>query len=62
MKTDVVDHLQRQWMACDKEKQALLRENERLKAELTEVQRKQKIALDNAYADGYEAGKQDAMK
>jgi len=44
-------------MACDKGKQVLLRENERLKAELIEVQRKQKVALDNAFADGYETGK-----
>ena len=57
MKTDVLDHFQRQWMACDKGKQVLLRENERLKAELIEVQRKQKVALDNAFADGYETGK-----
>lgn len=62
MKTDVVEHLQQQWHACYKEKEALSVEVQRLKEELSVLQRKQKIALENAYVAGYEAGRADAHK
>lgn len=62
MTTDVVEYLQRQWIACDEKNQALRREIKRLEGEMAEWQRKQQIALTNAYADGYEAGQQDARR
>jgi len=59
---NTLDHLQRKWTACYQEKQALQREIEWLKGELAEFERKKKIALDNAYENGYEAGRADARK
>ncbi len=60
--TNALDHLQQKWSECYRENKALQQEIERLKTEMTEIQRKQKIALDNAYENGYEAGRADAMK
>lgn len=42
--------------------QTALRENERLRQQLTEMERRHKIALNNAYKDSYEAGLLDAWK
>ncbi len=62
MRADPLEQLAQKWHDCYEEKQALARELEGLEAELAEVQRRQKIALDNAYADGYEHGFQDGKK
>ena len=62
MKNNNRDHLQTEWNACHQENQQLKAENERLKQQLEEVRRRQKIAIDNAYADGYFAGQVDARK
>lgn len=62
MTNNVVDHLQAKWSACDQENQRLIAENRLLKQQLEEVQHRLKIALDNAYAEGYMAGQADARK
>jgi hypothetical protein len=55
-----LDHLQQKWSECYRENQALLREIEWLKGEMAEIRRKQKIALNKIYANGFEVGKVDA--
>jgi hypothetical protein len=47
--TSALDRLQQKWTEYYRGNQALLRE----------ISRKQKVALDNVYADGSEAGKVD---
>ena len=60
--TNVVDHLQAKCTACHKQTQALLKQLNQLQGELTELKQRQKIAIDNAYADGYRDGCADATK
>jgi hypothetical protein len=62
MRVDPLEHLSQKWHDCNKEKQALFRIINRLQAEMDELQRKHKIALDNAYEEGYEHGQIDARK
>jgi hypothetical protein len=42
--------------------QALKQENEQLKTQVAEFERRQQIAIQNAYADGFEAGNEDTFK
>jgi hypothetical protein len=58
----VVDHLQQKWQECYQENQKNQVEIERLQEELAEAQRRHKIALDNAYAEGYEHAQADARR
>ena len=62
MNTNIVDHLQSKWNACYQENELLRAELERVQQEFAEMKRRQKIALDNAYASGYEAGHEDARR
>jgi hypothetical protein len=62
MSTNIIDHQQAMWSACDKENQQLKAENERLSQQLADIQGKQKIALDNAYANGYTAIQAEMLK
>ena len=59
---DPLEQLANKWHDCYEDKQALFREMERLETEMAEMQRKQKIALDNAYEDGYEHGLADGKQ
>jgi hypothetical protein len=42
--------------------QDLKQENAQLKEKLTEFQRRQEIAVKNAYEEGYNAGREDTLK
>ncbi len=53
------EYLMKKWRACDQEKQSLLRQIDALKTELAEADRKREIAVTNAYAEGYDAGRAD---
>ncbi len=67
--SDIAEKLAAQLLVCQDEREMLRSEIgrmktqlERLRAQLIELERKQKVALDNAYAEGYRAGKNDAGK
>ena len=63
MKTTYVpDIFKKHWHAALDEYERIIAENERMKRELAEMDRKAKIALNNAYADGYAAGQADKRK
>jgi cell division protein FtsL len=55
-------YLTKKWREADKQVQSLKQETEQLKSQVAELQRRQQIAIQNAYTDGYEAGKEDALK
>jgi hypothetical protein len=42
--------------------QALRQENDQLKAKIAEFERRQEIAVKNAYEEGYNAGRDDILK
>jgi flagellar biosynthesis/type III secretory pathway protein FliH len=60
--TQIEAHLTQKWREADKLVQELKRENEQLKTQVAEFERRQQIAVRNAYADGFEAGKEDTFK
>jgi hypothetical protein len=62
MRVDPLEQLAAKWHDCYEEKQALFRIIERLEAQIDEMSRKHKIALDNAYEEGYEHGFCDGKK
>jgi len=57
-----LDHLQEKWTACYAERQALEEEVKTLRAELAEADRKRQIAARNAYEDGFNAGREEALR
>jgi len=62
MTNKIVNDLQAQWDACSTENQQLKAENTLLKQQLEAMQHRLKIALDNAYVEGYMAGQADVRK
>ena len=50
------------WRNLFQENQAYRNEIRRLNEELDKVQRRQKVAVENAYSDGYQAGKEDGQR
>ncbi len=62
MPGNTTDHPQTNWRDCFQENQAYRNEIRRLNEEVAELQRKQRIAIDNAYAEGYEDAKEDAQR
>ena len=59
---NALDHLQQKWRDCYTEKQTLEREVTALRAELAEADRKRQIAVQNAFEEGFNAGREDAQQ
>jgi hypothetical protein len=55
-------HLTKKWREADKQVQELKRENEQLRTQLAEFERRQQIGMQNSYEEGYEAGYNDSAK
>ena len=62
MTTNALDHLQQKWRECYEQQQTILRENTELRAQLAEAEHKRKIAVQNAYDDGFKAGHEETIK
>jgi flagellar biosynthesis/type III secretory pathway protein FliH len=52
----------KKWRECYQEQQALKRKISRLEGELAEAARKRDIAAQNAYAEGYQAARDDLFQ
>jgi predicted nucleic acid-binding Zn-ribbon protein len=62
MNKDTMNKLASQLVDCQDEQKKLRGENERLRTQLTDIERRHKTALDNAHVAGYRAGQQDAQR